>query len=691
MTGLGDAEYGLGQIVEHAPVLSTIVKGWQDIGKVASEGAQAGFTKLGMTKAAAAASDVALGFDNNTAQQFDQIVQQRNTDYENARKAAGQTGIDWWRLGGDVANPVNYLSFGEGAAASVAGRIGQAAQMGGVSTLSQPADNSGVPGGFWWDKTKQTIAGVAAGGVTGGLVETAMPALKAVTRTLISKFGTSTPSGAANEAVNAAISKAGLDPNNMPAPVLTSMRNEISDALKQGAEPSPVAIANRIKAESLPIPVQLMRGQATGDPMAFAKELNLRGIKGVGEPITTRLQQQNAAFIANLDALGAKDAPDTVAGSQNISSLLQSHWDALDSNKKILYDAVRNSEGQSAKVDQLSVVKNIKNALDTPEASHAYDLLPSNIKQTISDMSDGTMDLNVAKLQQLDHVWGQAAAGSQDGSVRYAISSARQILNDAPIRDNVGQKSLDNYAAAKAAHAQQMSLINPRLLNGRPNPAYQPLMDAVVNGKAPEKLFNTGFMNTTPSQAAKNMILLKNLDPNSPEIIGRTFMGEIKRQALSSASDERGTVSQTVLNSWARDPVKSRLMANIMPAPNVQTFRNLADTVEAAKRFPVASAVNTSNTGSAITNVGVNMLKRSAIAQVARRLPLVHAAAEGMQEASVERGVQESLNPGVTVKSLIGGGPKQAARKQLLSNLLAPSVALKESQASKQKKNGTND
>lgn len=682
-TGLGDAAYGLGQLAEHTPGLSTVIHGWQDIGQVASEGLAKGFNAMGMKGAADAATDAALSFEPDTAQQFDQIVQQRNASYENARAAAGQTGIDWWRLGGEAANPINYLSGGAGAAESIGGRLLQAGVTGALVNSSQPVDNSGVPGGFWWDKSKQAMSGFVSGGVAGGLVETIAPTLRAATAIVRNRFGTATPSGAAEQVVNEAMSQHGLDPNTVPAPLLTSMRNEVSDALKQGADPSPIAITNRLKAESLPVPVQLMRGQASGDSMAFARELNLRGIQGVGEPITTRLQQQNAAFIGNLDALGAKDAPDVVSTGQYINDKLNGHWNQLETNKNMLYSAVRNNKGQSAAVDQFTAAQNIRNTLDTPEASHAYDLLPANIKRTIGDMEDGNIHLTVAKLQLLDHTWGQAAAGDQDGSVRNAIYQARTMLNQAPIQDDVGQQARQAYTAAKAAHAQQMSLINPKLLNGKPNPAYQPLMDAVVNGKPPEKLFNTGILTTTPSQAANNMKFMAQIDPNSTEIMGRTLMGEIKRQALSSASDERGTVSQSVLNGWARDPVKSKLLANVMPPSNVQTFKNLADTVEAAKRFPVGSAVNTSNTGSAVVNAGVNMLKRSAIAQAAKHVPGIAYAAEGMQQAGIQRGVQEALNPGVTLKSLLRGGPKQAMRQHILASAIAPAMALKSNSKSR--------
>ena len=98
----------------------------------------------------------------------------------------------------------------------------------------------------------------------------------------------------AGEIVNRSLQAKGVDPQTLNLDVLAGMKHEVQDALSEGGLPNAESIVNRAKAESLPVPVRLMRGQATGDPMLYSTEQNLRGIKGVGEPITTRLQEQNS-------------------------------------------------------------------------------------------------------------------------------------------------------------------------------------------------------------------------------------------------------------------------------------------------------------------------------------------------------------------------------------------------------------
>ena len=678
--GFMDTFYGLGRVAQHLPGMETALNGIRQ--------------GIGATLNAAGAPEAASLFSPVSTQQFDSMVAQREQQYQQARAQNDQTGIDWWRLAGNVANPVNYLGTGK-AAATIAGRIGQGAVQGGAMSGVQSAAESTDPNSFWYDTAKGAAIGTASGAGLSGLIETAMPALRwgvKQARGLFSEAASSQANPqAADAVVKQALQGAGVDPATVNLNLLSGMRQDVQSALEHGADVSPTAIANRARAESLPVPVQLTRGQATGDPMLFAREQNLRGIEGVGEPITQRLTEQNAAFVANLDALGAKNAPDTVSTGQMYAAKLQQAWNAMQANKDSLYAQVRNSQGQSAAMDGISAAQNIKAALDNPQASHAYDLLPANIQKTIDSLEWGELPLTVGQSQALDKIWGAAQRGTSDGSVRNAIGRARAILADAPLADDVGQQAKQAYAAAKQAHAQQMALVEPKLPNGMPNPQYQPLMKSVVMDGKSDDLFTSGFLNAAPSQAAKNLQFLSKIDPNAPQTIGSTLMGEIKRQALVSASDQRGTVSEAVLRGWANDPVKSARLSALMPKPAVDTFNNLAATVEAAKKIPVASAVNTSNTGSAAINTGMSMLRNSALAQIAKRVPGINSIAEGMQAAQRQTDVASSLNPGVTLSSLMSATPVQAARNRLLTRALAPAAAAGGAQASQQSAQGSQD
>lgn len=667
--GLGDTEFGLGQLAEHIPVLSTITKGWREL-------IQQGLQTAGFNNAAEIFGGTPTSgdlTDQKAAANFDGIVQQREQEYQQARQAAGQTGIDWWRLGGQAINPINYMAP-EGAGASMGARVGQGAVQGAVLGAEQPSQ---TPGSFWLDKMKSMGFGALGGAGASAAVEGMSGILKAGVGLAKKYLGTAAPDTAAAESiVNDALRAKGVDPSTVDLNLLSGMKQDVKDALAGGADISPESIVNRAKAESLPVPVRLMKGQATGDPMLYSKEQNLRGVTGVGEPITQRLQEQNQAFIDNLDALGAKNAPDVVSTGHKINQSVSSFWDDIQQKKEQLYDAVKNSEGQTASMDNVSAGREIRETLGSPQAFHAWTLLPDNMKKTIADLEEDNLPLTVSNFQALDKQWGMAARGAEP-STAHAINQAREILGNAPIQDAEGEQSMQAYQLAKQAHAQQMSLVNPKLLNGKPNPNYQPLVKAVVmDGEAPENLFTSHFLKEAPSVAGKNQDFLSKLDPTFKPTLSNTLMGSIKDQALSFASDERGTVSQKVLTDWARKPVKSGLLDTLLAPEQAQTFRNLADTAEVAKRFPVASTVNTSNTSPALVNAVGSALKTNAVAQIAKRLPLVKQIAEpfaeGAKQAETQSAVESALKPGVTLKNLLKGTPAQANNRRALSRLIIP-------------------
>jgi len=648
--GLGDATFGLGRLAQHA-----------------------------IPDVALNAIRRTIGFDEVSTKQFDDIVANRENDYQQARAAAGQTGIDWWRIGGNFANPMNYLGGGATAAASVPGRIAMGAGVGGVMGAIQASAESHVPGSYWWDVSR----GTGYGALLGAGASTAVEGLSAGLRWGLDKarglLGPSAAGGASAQAADAvtkqALQGAGVNPGSIDLNLLSGMRQDVQSALESGADISPTAIVNRAKAEALPVPINLTRAQATGDAALWNTERNLQGIVGVGEPLQDRVVQQNAAVLSNLDALGARGAPDTVSTGVDMAGKIQSAWDALQARKTQLYDAVRNSQGQSAAMDGVAAGSQIGQRLDTPEMSYAYLHLPAGIQKTVESLTTGDFPLSVAQMQQLDKAWGDMARGA-DGSTAFAINQARKILADAPIETDLGEQAAAAYKLAKAAHAQQMSLVDAKLPNGMPNPQFQPLVKSVVvDGTAPEKLFQTNFMQAQASTAQKNMQFMQTLDPNAPQQIGQTLMGEIKRQALKNAGDERGTVSEAVMRDWNGDPFKRAKMDALLPKPLVDTFRNLADTVTTMKLTPTAAQPNTSGTAAALVNHVKAMVSNSALGQVSARLPIVKSIVEGLQNAGERTSVASALNPGVTVKSLLSATPRQAQVNATISRMLAPAAA----------------
>ncbi len=94
----------------------------------------------------------------------DQMVRDANAAYEAQRAAAGETGIDAWRLAGNVASPANLaIASRLPAAASLAGRVGIGAAAGAGSSLLAPATSSEKS--FADEKLQQATVGAFGGGL----------------------------------------------------------------------------------------------------------------------------------------------------------------------------------------------------------------------------------------------------------------------------------------------------------------------------------------------------------------------------------------------------------------------------------------------------------------------------------------------------------------------------------------------
>lgn len=96
----------------------------------------------------------------------DQQVREREAAYQEQRKAAGETGFDWWRLAGNVVNPVNLALGGAGSAATLGGRM----LLGGATGAGAAALQPVTDGDFTSEKTKQLAAGGVFGAATPAVV-----------------------------------------------------------------------------------------------------------------------------------------------------------------------------------------------------------------------------------------------------------------------------------------------------------------------------------------------------------------------------------------------------------------------------------------------------------------------------------------------------------------------------------------
>jgi hypothetical protein len=620
-----------------------------------------------------------FGLKEASTQEFDKEVRSRENQYQAERSAAGQSGMDWARIGGNVANPVNWLGP-SGEANSVWQAVKVGAKTGALQALMQPVTDKG---NFLYDKGVQEIAGTVTGGTLGGALHGISNALSWGTNTVRKVFAGDEPAQqqAAQQVLDNTLKAAGADPAKMDPNLYSSIRQEVDDALRIGVDPDPKVMLNRADAGALPVPINLTRGQAARDASQFSWEVNTSKLRGAGEQLDQHLTDQNRRLIENLNVLGAKDAPSTFDASQKVIGKIQDVDAQMREQIGNAYQAVRDSAGRPALMDHVTFVDTANNALDHGQLGP---FLPETIRKQLNDISEGKLPLSVNVAQQLDKVWSGAQRGASNDSEKAAIGALRTALNDAPITDQLGQESMQAYKAAREMARQRFAMIDA-------NPAYKAIVDSTSKAE-PDKFFQNFIQGGNASEISS---LKQLIGDDGASTLQKTMVGVLKKKALGGASEENGVFSQAAYNKVLQDPVQGPRLQELFknnPEALDQLYR-VGRVAENIVAFPKNHSVNTSNTSPTLVNTVRDMAKSEAGNSLLRMLPggkaLAYVTQQAQESSAANKAVNEALSPGVTSRPLEQlAQPRQVPK---LSDLLTRAGAAygASSATNKRKKEGS--
>lgn len=124
----------------------------------------------------------------------DQQIREGEQQYQESRAATGNAGVDWARLGGNIASPMNLaIASKVPVGASLLGRVGTGAAGGGIMGALSPV----TEGDFAKEKAKQVGLGAAVGGalplVTGAVSRMVSPKSSPQVQSLLDEGVTPTP------------------------------------------------------------------------------------------------------------------------------------------------------------------------------------------------------------------------------------------------------------------------------------------------------------------------------------------------------------------------------------------------------------------------------------------------------------------------------------------------------------------
>jgi hypothetical protein len=219
-----------------------------------------------------------------------------------------------------------------------------------------------------------------------------------------------------------------VDPNN-PSGLQSPLKQQVAQMIMQNPNVSPAAAMRAQDFQTLGIKPTL--GQITRDPMQYAAEQNMRGLEGIGAPLSNRFNQQNAQLQQALYGLAGTPADAYQAGSA-IKSSLKSIDSQMSQQVSDAYTAAKASSGKNLDVPLTGV------AQDYAQVVNDFgDKVPSGVRNNFNQLGlmGGTQQktfsienaenlLKVINANQSNDPATNLALGQLRNSVKNAILSA---------------------------------------------------------------------------------------------------------------------------------------------------------------------------------------------------------------------------------------------------------------------------
>lgn len=523
----------------------------------------------------------------------------RETQEALTHQPKGKTAQKAVEIVGGPANPLNWPALAGEKAADVGFEkgvlnAGEAAALKAGSTLIAPG--AVLKGVQYFKRGAKPVAGEASPfGSVGSASATNATAVKAAAET-------------ASPELRAAIEK-------IPA----------SDINAAAAE-------RQLKADSLPVPIRMSAGQATGDVQLISNERNMRG---KNREYADLFNEQDTKLTQNLDTIRDQAAPD-VFGTTHVESgqALIDHYRDIDKGIRAditaKYKALEDANGGKFPVDGVAFVDAAEKALGKKLKT---DFVPTAIARQMERFKNGepmTFEQFEAMRTNLAAEMRKAER-SGDGNAAAAAGIVREALENVPLTGEAA--ALKGVAdAARSAAKARFDLI-------KKDPAYKAVVEDNI---APDNFINKFVVN---GKAADIKTMVSHLGEGSVahQTMAAGVINHIKSKTMTTKgefSDAGYNRAMTKLDPYLNDIVGAKVAGDLRKLGEVSTDLN---------KQPKGSWVNNSNTFVAKAAEGAKNIAEFAAnkaipyAQVGSRVRQF--AANRAEAKTVER----SLKPGAGI------------------------------------------
>lgn len=590
----------------------------------------------------------------------DNVVKGVNKAYEqNRRDESADPGFDWARLGGNLVNPVNYAGGGMLKGASTVGALAKAgAVTGAASGVLQPVLNTED---FWTEKGKQGAMGAASGAVMAPVLSKVAEATAKGAQRVITKVRPAPDARTINVAVNNTFLNQGVNPADVPQVIQDSVRRQVDEAMRAGVKMDPAAMIRRAEFEAVRLTDDAAPtlGQMTRDPMQFANEKNLSGVRirtpqGEGNPLADRFQTQNNRLGEVFDGMGAREATDRVTAGQTLMDSLRAADAPVKQGVDAAYDAARAmTGGRAADLERGVFSQNANRALDEGMWGR---FVPPEIRGLLNDITENKTPFNVDAAVQIDGILSKAqrkARRAGDDAGEAAIGVIRDALHVTPLSrtqgaaatagatramdDGVTDAAFREVNPARAAFDEARRAARSRFATIEETPA----LKAALDDAAPDKFVQQYILNAN----VRDLQAMRQVLQNSPEALGQAraqIAEHLKNAAFGpNPSGDKAFAADRYMRTL--HGLGGQRLGVFFSPEEIMRLNLVGKVASDINSIPAGAKYGTNTSGSA--SAVMNLLSKLTESPIMRQVPGMRMIANQVGEIQTERAMNQALTP----------------------------------------------
>jgi hypothetical protein len=339
-----------------------------------------------------------------------------------------------------------------------------------------------------------------------------------------------------------------------------------------------------IEADSLPVPVRLTEGQATGDIVKLSNEQNRRG---KDPELAQRFNEQNGLLIENINEIRNLAAPDAygtkiIENSQGIIDAYKTIDGARNEKISTAYKALEDANGGAWPVDALAIVRNADAMLAKKLKTN---FVPPGIAADLKAFREGA-PMTFEQFEALrTNLAAEArkAERSGDGNAAMASSIVREALEQLPLTGPAATKLKPLADSARSLAKERFDML-------KKDPAYKAAVDDAVSA---DKYLQKFVINGVNKNIA-TMVNHLGKDSVAHQHMAAGTVNWLKDKA--GIVDETGNFTQAGYNKALKQLDDVKNMEQIFTPDAASQLKTLGNVARYTQAQPRGAFMNNSNT-----------------------------------------------------------------------------------------------